>query len=173
MVVRPGPTVQDYLQGKRARYQSPLAYFAIGYLVFWACAHFVAEPNGLPAGTMATMSREVLFAGMIGMSLLGYVATTRPVLNFVETTVLFAFLYGTICFVAPVAIAMVIPFRSAVARLSQPQQDLVIDVPVIAFLAYMGYDACKTLGIPFWRFLVAVVGGVLYFVLFREVLGFK
>lgn len=173
MLTNPGVTVLEYLSGKRTKHQGPIAYFVIASLLLTVFLKFVAEPNGWHTGSLSTKSRDVMFVVMVGMALMAYWLVTRPVLTLVETIVVFCYLYGTLFIVAPAIVALQYPLRALMGGIGGKYKFLVVDVPNILFVIYMGAKFCIAAKLRLGR--LALLGGVAfaYHLFVREVLGYR
>ena len=173
MLTDPGVTILEYLSGKRTKYQGPIAYFVIASLLLTVFLKFVAEPNGWHSGSLSTKSRDIMFMVMVGMALMAYWLVTRTVLTLVETIVAFCYLYGTLFVVAPAIVALQFPLRVLMGGIESKYKFLVVDVPNISFVIYMGARFCIAAKLSLYR--LAMLGGIAfgYHLFVREILGYR
>ena len=171
MIFYPGKSMLGYIDGARKKYQSPISYFACSIVIYFLFGKFALGSQRKLIGNGITMDLNHLFILMIGMSLIGWFfsgikwrKSDKRSFNFIESVVVFSYIYGTNFFIAPIVILIELPFWRDITRIvGESNMKLTTDLPLIILIAYMAFDFCKTAKISIYRYLLTLIVGFLYY----------
>ncbi len=180
MILKPGETVRNFIEGRRRIYQAPVSYFLIWTSVYivliYAMESFFGENTVItynayfgPGGsTKFAISHLALVLAMIipVQALFLYLLVTKGVYNYFETIVASIYILGTILLFQIVFLILAV----CVYLSSGQTLDLKLsDVFKITYLSWSSYDFIRSFKLPvFWlRLLLFILLAFSTFTLWR------
>lgn len=174
LLFNPGRTMLEYIDGARKKYQGPISYFVCSITIYFLYAKFIIPSLGMTKediGNGLTLDLNHLFILLSGMSFIGWIVcglkwgiSDKRTFNFIESVVVFSFIYGTNFFLDPIVISIETLFwKDIISFVGKENIKLVTDIPLIILIAYMAFDFCQKSKISKLRYFITLILGFLYY----------
>lgn len=167
-IFQSGPTINQYLAGKRKSYQGPASYFILCFIAFSIVAQ-LAHMASIETGSFGSVDKWLFLAASIVPISVSHWLVMRSRFTFIETLVGFTYIYGTTFLILPLFIILQIPIRSQMTGFPPSLRFLVMDVPFVILSGIMAFTFVRQQRLSISRAVVAMLFAIGYFLVFRHV----